>query len=90
MGENAAGLPVLRSRRYRVVGHPCGKIGNTDWTVEETSVLDRDHLSRLGQFDVVYSWGVLHHTGAMLQALENVAPLVAGGCSSRSITIRGG
>jgi len=27
---------------------------------------------------VVYSWGVLHHTGALWQALENVAPLVAG------------
>ena len=43
------------------------------------SVLDRDYLGRLGQFDVVYSWGVLHHTGAMWQALENIAPLVASG-----------
>ena len=24
------------------------------------------------QFDVVYSWGVLHHTGAMWDALEKV------------------
>ena len=49
------------------------------WTVEEASVLDQAYLSRLGQFEVVYSWGVLHHTGALWQALENVAPLVAGG-----------
>jgi 2-polyprenyl-6-hydroxyphenyl methylase/3-demethylubiquinone-9 3-methyltransferase len=47
------------------------------WTVDEASVLDREYLGRLGTFDVVYSWGVLHHTGAMWQALENVAPLVA-------------
>jgi len=49
------------------------------WTIEEGSVLDRDYLTRLGQFDVVYSWGVLYHTGAMWEALGNVAPLVAGG-----------
>jgi len=47
------------------------------WVVEGASVLDRDYLTRLGQFDVVYSWGVLHHTGAMWEALSNVAPLVA-------------
>lgn len=46
-----------------------------DWVVEEASVLDRAYLSSLGTFDVVYSWGVLHHTGAMWQALDNVASL---------------
>ena len=49
---------------------------DTAWVVDEASVLDREYLSRLGQFDVVYSWGVLHHTGAMWQALENVSSLV--------------
>ncbi|MDB5693181.1 MAG: 2-polyprenyl-6-hydroxyphenyl methylase / 3-demethylubiquinone-9 3-methyltransferase [Alphaproteobacteria bacterium] len=48
-----------------------------NWTVEEASVLDKAYLAGLGQFDIVYSWGVLHHTGAMWEALENVAPLVA-------------
>ncbi len=47
------------------------------WVVEEASVLDRAYLSRLGTFDVVYSWGVLHHTGSMWQALDNVAVLPA-------------
>ncbi len=51
---------------------------DNDWVVEEGSVLDTAYLRRLGQFDVVYSWGVLHHTGAMWQALEHVIPLVAG------------
>ena len=52
---------------------------DSQWRVEEASVLDKDFLSGLGQFDVVYSWGVLHHTGAMWEALGNVAPLLAPG-----------
>ncbi|HLJ28095.1 MAG TPA: class I SAM-dependent methyltransferase [Candidatus Angelobacter sp.] len=48
-----------------------------NWTIEQGSVLDPGYLGRLGQFDVVYSWGVLHHTGDMWQALENVVPRVA-------------
>ncbi|HYY59119.1 MAG TPA: class I SAM-dependent methyltransferase, partial [Pyrinomonadaceae bacterium] len=45
--------------------------GDADWTIERGSVLDSDYVKRLGQFDIVYSWGVLHHTGAMWRALEN-------------------
>ena len=47
-----------------------------NWIIEEGSVLDKDYLRSLGTFDIVYSWGVLHHTGAMYDALENVKPLV--------------
>jgi 2-polyprenyl-6-hydroxyphenyl methylase/3-demethylubiquinone-9 3-methyltransferase len=51
--------------------------GDVLWTIEEGSVLDPSYMGSLGQFDVVYSWGVLHHTGHMWTALDQVAPLVA-------------
>ena len=49
------------------------------WMVQEGSILDSAWLSSLKQYDIVYSWGVLHHTGAMWQALEHLDPLVADG-----------
>jgi len=51
--------------------------GDRGWNIQRGSVLDSEFLSSLGQFDNVYSWGVLHHTGNMWQALQNVTPLVA-------------
>ena len=50
-----------------------------NWKVEQGSALDADYINSLGQFDIVYSWGVLHHTGNMYLALENVNSLVANG-----------
>jgi 2-polyprenyl-3-methyl-5-hydroxy-6-metoxy-1,4-benzoquinol methylase len=50
-----------------------------EWTIDEASVLDANYISRLGQFDVVYSWGVLHHTGHMWSALANIAGSVRSG-----------
>ena len=50
-----------------------------EWKVEQGSVLDKAYLKSLGQFDIVYSWGVLHHTGSMWQAMENVVPLLKPG-----------
>jgi 2-polyprenyl-6-hydroxyphenyl methylase/3-demethylubiquinone-9 3-methyltransferase len=50
------------------------------WVVEEGSALDTDYLAGLGHFDIVYSWGVLHHTGQMWQALDNARlPVAPGG-----------
>lgn len=51
-----------------------------NWRVEQGSALDAEYLNSLGAFDVVYSWGVLHHTGEMWRALENaVIPTKPGG-----------
>ena len=36
------------------------------------SVLDDERMRQLGTFDVVYSWGVLHHTGNMAMASANL------------------
>jgi 2-polyprenyl-3-methyl-5-hydroxy-6-metoxy-1,4-benzoquinol methylase len=49
--------------------------GTDRWTVMHGSALDTAFLGSLGQFDVVYSWGVLHHTGQMWTAIRNVMPL---------------
>jgi len=43
-----------------------------DWQIIQGSALDKNLASELGLFDVVYSWGVLHHTGHMYKAFENV------------------
>lgn len=43
----------------------------------QLSVLDSEQMNKLGTFDIVYSWGALHHTGNMKMALRNAAQPVA-------------
>jgi 2-polyprenyl-3-methyl-5-hydroxy-6-metoxy-1,4-benzoquinol methylase len=52
---------------------------DSSWTVEHGSVLDEAYVRSLGTFDVVYSWGVLHHTGDLWRALGYTVGLVKPG-----------
>lgn len=50
-----------------------------EWTVLNGSALDRGFVLGLGPHDVVHSWGVLHHTGAMWDACTVIAEAVPPG-----------
>lgn len=45
---------------------------DADWRIHEGSVLDAGFMAQLGCYDMVYAWGVLHHTGRMWDALDHV------------------
>ena len=47
-----------------------------NWKIKKGSALDKKFLDSLGQYDIVYSWGVLHHTGKMRQAIKNTSSAV--------------
>lgn len=51
---------------------------NANWSAEVRSAFDLDP-AQSGQFDIVYSWGVLHHTGDMWEAIRKTAAMVAPG-----------
>ena len=61
----------------RMLWESAGRPAN--WTIEQGDVLDSAHIARLGRWNFVYSWGVLHHTGAMWRAVENAQSTVADG-----------
>lgn len=68
--QSVACAESLRSRYYP---------NDAKWVVQEGSVLDPTFMAPLRDFDVVYSWGVLHHTGKMWDALANAALAVKPG-----------
>jgi SAM-dependent methyltransferase len=42
-----------------------------DWKVSKGNILNKNFTKSLGVFDIVYAWGVLHHTGNQWKALQN-------------------
>ncbi|MDU9027847.1 class I SAM-dependent methyltransferase [Pseudomonas mediterranea] len=61
--QSVACTNELRNRFFNADGN---------WEVKTGSALDVNFLRSLGEFDIVYSWGVLHHTGDLWAALNNV------------------
>lgn len=51
----------------------------SNWEVLHGSILDKDFMSTLEPADVVYSWGVLHHTGDLWQAVRNASSFLKEG-----------
>ena len=51
----------------------------SNWNVFQGSILDPATLQQLPRVDIVYSWGVLHHTGDMWTAIRNAATFVKPG-----------
>jgi len=81
-----AGAKMLHSFDYdtnsvAATRYVCEKAGNpVNWrVVEQGSVLDDAYMGRLPLFDIVYSWGVLHHTGDVWHAIRNAAARVKPG-----------
>ena len=69
---NSVDASLLLREKFRAK-HP-------NWDISHGSILDEELVKELeGGGDVVYSWGVLHHTGAMYQAVRNAARLVKDG-----------
>jgi SAM-dependent methyltransferase len=52
------------------------RIAPERWYIGQGSVLDNSFMSSLAPADIVYSWGVLHHTGSMWAAIDQAAALV--------------
>ena len=46
------------------------------WEVRGGSILDSEFIRTIDAADIVYAWGVLHHTGEMWRALSNTVGLM--------------
>lgn len=60
--------------------------GDLNWKVVQGSILDSNFMQSFAGADIVYSWGVLHHTGKMWEAIRSACGKVnQGGCLVISI-----
>lgn len=61
---------VATARRLKeFAGNP------SHWEIHQGSILDKEFLRTIEPADIVYSWGVLHHTGSMWEAMDSTAGL---------------
>jgi methyltransferase family protein len=59
---------------------PYEQIGRLQGSILDPELIRKlqlDSRAKEGKFDIVHSWGVLHHTGSMFQAIRNSAALVS-------------
>jgi len=70
---DADSVSCCRELRNRTDGSGVG------WTVLQGDLLDDEFVTGLGRFDLVYCWGVAHHTGSMWEAIDNVCGATAPG-----------
>jgi SAM-dependent methyltransferase len=79
MGAKVTSLDVDPAS-VRATEHLRGVAGDPpEWRVVEGSILDRTFVDSIGTFDVVLSWGVLHHTGSLWLAMDEATRLVRPG-----------
>ncbi len=65
---------VAATRRLQAIA------GSPDnWTVGQGDILDDEFVKSLGTANLVYSWGVLHHTGNVWKAVDNAKRTVEPG-----------
>lgn len=63
----------------RYLANQVQKNDTREWNIFKGSILDQTFVSGIPKADVVYSWGVLHHTGNMWRAIQNAGSLVSPG-----------
>jgi 2-polyprenyl-6-hydroxyphenyl methylase/3-demethylubiquinone-9 3-methyltransferase len=68
--QSVACTKELKQRYYR---------DDPAWVIQEGSALDENYVASLGEFDIVYAWGVLHHTGNMYKAFSIAASALSKG-----------
>lgn len=88
-GLHSAAALALGASKVRAIDYDPDSVATTrailerfapglDWKVGRADALDTETLPKEA-FDIVYSWGVLHHTGDMWKGIRNAAALVEPG-----------